>query len=50
MSFRLKNNSLAIVIGAAFAAFAAVPSGAQIAPIGERATSITIRAFPTREA
>jgi tyrosine-protein phosphatase SIW14 len=46
MSLRTKNHSLAIVMVAAFASFGAIPSGAQIAPIGERATSITIPGVP----
>ena len=47
MSFRLRNHSQAIVIAAAFAAFAAIPSGAQIAPIGERATTVSIPGVPS---
>jgi tyrosine-protein phosphatase SIW14 len=46
MNLQLKKRSLAIVIGAALASFAAIPSVAQIAPMGEHATSITIPGVP----
>lgn len=46
MSLRLKNRLLAIVVVAAFASFAAISTGAQIAPIGSRATSLTIQGVP----
>jgi tyrosine-protein phosphatase SIW14 len=46
MSLRLKNRMLAMAIVAAFASFAAISTGAQIAPTGERATSMSIQGVP----
>ena len=46
MSLRLKNRLRAIVAVAVFASFAAISTGAQIAPTGARATSMAIQGVP----
>jgi tyrosine-protein phosphatase SIW14 len=46
MSLRLKNRSLAVAALAAVASFATISTPAQIAPIGARATTMTIQGVP----
>jgi protein tyrosine phosphatase (PTP) superfamily phosphohydrolase (DUF442 family) len=46
MRLGLKNRSLAVAFVAAVATFGAIGASAQIAPIGARATSITIQGVP----